>query len=503
MKQIVDGQQMKELDYETIHSYGIPSLVLMERASLAVTEVLKNEFDTKKILIVCGSGNNGADGMSAARILHLEGYHVDLFLAGKMESFTEEAAIQWKIAENYGVSVVNNFCPNEYTTIVDAVFGVGLSREITGTYKEIFERINHSRIPVLAVDIPSGICAATGNVMGIAVRAAKTVTFAYGKAGLYLYPGAAYSGDIIIKDIGIYGKKPDAIRAIDENEVNWIPKRKADGNKGTFGKILIAAGSKNMSGAAYFSAKAAMLTGAGMVKIFTEESNRIILQQLFPEAMLVTYCQEEDPSSVNCKLNDAADWADLAVVGPGIGKSDTALSILEAFLEKDTSQPLVIDADGLNLLAEHPEILKDCVRPYILTPHMGEMARLSGYTISQLKSETRKCLTKFREQLKNYTDAKPVLVLKDARTMTMTDDNKFYLNLSGNSGMATAGSGDVLSGIIAGLLAQGLEPEKAAPLGVWLHGKAGDVAKERKGERSMTASDLIEAIPDLFMKLQL
>ena len=268
MKQIVDGQQMKELDYETIHSYGIPSLVLMERASLAVTEVLKNEFDTKKILIVCGSGNNGADGMAAARILHLEGYHVDLFLAGKMESFTEEAAIQWKIAENYGVSVVNNFCPNEYTTIVDAVFGVGLSREITGTYKEIFERINHSRIPVLAVDIPSGICAATGNVMGIAVRAAKTVTFAYGKAGLYLYPGAAYSGDIIIKDIGIYGKKPDAIRAIDENEVNWIPKRKADGNKGTFGKILIAAGSKNMSGAAYFSAKAAMLTGAGMVKIF-------------------------------------------------------------------------------------------------------------------------------------------------------------------------------------------------------------------------------------------
>ena len=160
--------------------------------------------------------------------------------------------------------------------------------------------------------------------------------------------------------------------------------------------------------------------------------------------MLVTYCQEEDPSSLNCKLDDAADWADLAVVGPGIGKSDTALSILEAFLEKDTSQPLVIDADGLNLLAEHPEILKDCVRPYILTPHMGEMARLSGYTISQLKSETRKCLTKLREQLKNYTDAKPVLVLKDARTMTMTDDNKFYLNLSGNSGMATAGSGDVL-----------------------------------------------------------
>ena len=503
MKQLVDGEQMKALDYETIHFYGVPSLVLMERASLAVTEVLKSSFDTKKILIVCGSGNNGADGIAAARILHLEGYRVDVYLAGKKESFTEEAKTQWKIAEKYGVSVVNNLCPNEYTTIVDAVFGVGLSREITVSYRDVFEKINNSHVPVLAVDIPSGIHAATGCVMGIALQAVKTVTFAYGKAGLYLYPGASYSGEVVVKDIGIYGKKADAIHAIDERELAWLPKRRADGNKGTFGKVLIAAGSKNMSGAAYFSAKAALMTGAGMVKIFTEESNRMILQQLFPEAMLVTYGQEDDANTLKEKLCEAQNWSDLTVAGPGLGMSDASLQIMETLIKAQTVQPLVIDADGLNLLAKHPEFLKQCVRPYILTPHMGEMERLSGISISQLKAETRKCMSLFYERLSNVCKVSPVLVLKDARTMIMTGKDCFYLNLSGNSGMATAGSGDALSGMIAGLLAQGLEPERAAPLGVWLHGKAGDEAKMNKGERSMTASDLIESIPRLFMKLQL
>lgn len=503
MKQIVDGRQMKELDQETIHSYGVPSLVLMERASLAVTEELKKSFVTDRILVVCGSGNNGADGIAAARILHLQGYRVDVYLAGKMESFTEEAKTQWKIAEKYGVSIVNNLCPNEYTTIVDAVFGVGLSREITGNYREVFEKINQSQVPVLAVDIPSGIHSATGRVMGIAIQAVKTVTFAYGKAGLYLYPGASYSGEIVIKDIGIYGEKSDAIHSIDEKELDWIPARRADGNKGTFGKVLVVAGSKNMSGAAYFSAKSALMTGAGMVKIFTDESNRIILQQLFPEAMLTTYGKEDDADTIREKLYAAENWSDIVVVGPGLGISDISLLILETLIKTKTSHPLVIDADGLNLLAKHKEFLEDCIRPYILTPHMGEMERLSGISIPQLKTDTRKCMSLFYKQLPNVCKVCPVIVLKDARTMIMTGEGCFYLNLSGNSGMATAGSGDALTGMIAGLLAQGMKPERAAPLGVWLHGKAGDEAKKNKGERSMTASDLIEAIPQLFMKLQL
>lgn len=498
MKQIVNGQQMKELDYDTIHAYGVPSLVLMERAALAVTQELKNSFDMRKILIICGSGNNGADGMAAARILRLEGYRVDLYLAGKMESFTQEAKIQWKIAGNYGISVVNNFNPNEYTSIVDAVFGVGLSREVTGAYRELFERVNRSQVPVLAVDIPSGICSSRGIVMGTAIRAVRTVTFAYAKAGLCLYPGAFYSGQVIVKDIGIYGQKPGAFYALDEKELDWIAPRRADGNKGTFGKVLIAAGSRNMSGAAYFSARAALLTGAGMVRIFTEESNRVILQQLFPEAMLTTYGQGDSREEILRRLLVAEDWADVTAVGPGIGVSKEALWILEALIQEKNKKPLVVDADGLNLLAGHPKLLSGCVRPYILTPHMGEMARLSGFEMGKLKEETRDCLEQFWHSLKERSESDPVVVLKDARTMTMTDAQTCYLNLTGNSGMATAGSGDVLSGIIAGLLAQGVCPQKAAPLGVWLHGRAGDLARDRMGERSMTASDLLEAIPGIF-----
>lgn len=496
MKQIVNSRQMKALDQYTIQQMGIPSLVLMERASLAVVEELKKGFDLTKILVLCGSGNNGGDGIAIARMLHLEGYRVDLYLAGKMESFTEETAIQWKIAGNYGNSLVKNCSPDEYTTIVDAVFGVGLSREVSGNYRELFEKINESHVPVLSVDIPSGICATTGKVMGIGIKAKKTVTFAYGKTGLYLYPGAEYAGEVVVKDIGIYGKDNDAVLALDEDAYDWLPKRSPDGNKGTFGKVLIAAGSKNMSGAAYFAAKACLLTGAGMVRIFTEESNRSILQQQFPEAMLTTYCSKESLEELQNKLAAARLWADVEVVGPGIGTSDEAGWILEELLshepsQKEASKPLVIDADGLNLLSERMHLLKNTRRTCILTPHMGEMRRLSGYSMETLKEDPRGCLESFQKEYPVIT------ILKDARSWIGIPDRTCYLNLTGNSGMATAGSGDVLAGMTAGLLAQKLVPQKAAPLAAWLHGKAGDAAAKQKGVRSMTASDILDGIVEV------
>ncbi|MBS6195728.1 MAG: NAD(P)H-hydrate dehydratase [Clostridiales bacterium] len=494
MKQIVSSRQMKELDQYTIEQMGVPSLVLMERASLAVVEELKKDFDLTKVLVVCGPGNNGGDGIAVARLLHLEGYRVDLYLCGKKESFTEEADIQWKIAGNYGISLVKTFCPPEYTTIVDAVFGVGLSREISPSHRELFEKINDSRVPVLAVDIPSGIQGTTGRMMGSAIRAKKTVTFAFGKKGLYLYPGAEYAGQTVVKDIGIYGKAEDGLYALDEEEYCWLPPRPQAGNKGTFGKVLIAAGSKNMSGAAYFAAKACLLSGAGMVRIFTPESNRVILQQQFPEAMLTTYEPEEAKETILAKLEKARLWADVEAVGPGLGTSREAKWILEEFFRGDAydahgKKPLVIDADGLNLLSVRMELLKNCKRPCILTPHMGEMTRLSGFTMEELKKEPEECLRSFQEKFPVIT------VLKDARTFTGIPGGNRFLNLTGNSGMATAGSGDVLTGMTAGLLAQKILPEQAAPLAVWLHGKAGDLAREKKGERSMTASDLLEAIP--------
>lgn len=492
MKQIVDSRQMKELDRYTIEEMGVSSIVLMERAALAVVEELKDSFDTKKILVVCGSGNNGGDGVAIARILHVQGYSVDIFMAGKKEAFTEETRIQWKIAGNYGNSLVNNPVFSEYTTIVDAVFGIGLSREVTGIYGELFRKINESNVPVLSVDIPSGIHGTTGQVMGIGIRANTTVTFAYGKTGLYLYPGAEYAGNIVVKDIGICKEEKEALFALEESEYHWLKKRTPGGNKGTFGKVLIVAGSKDMCGAAYFAGKAALFSGAGMVKIFTAECNRMILQQLLPEALLTTYESTQSKSEVTEKLKKAREWADVEAVGPGLGNSVQAEWLMEELLkeseENAVQKPLVIDADGLNWLSRHRELLRSIKRPCILTPHMGEMTRLSGYSMEVLKEDPVQYLKKFR-QIYPVT-----VILKDARTLTGCSDDSYYLNLTGNSGMATAGSGDVLTGIVAGILAQSVVPEKAAPLAVWLHGKAGDEAKKKKGERSMVASDLLEGL---------
>ncbi|NCB92744.1 MAG: NAD(P)H-hydrate dehydratase [Clostridia bacterium] len=501
MKKIVTGLQMKALDQYTISDMGVPSLVLMERAALAAVCELEKGFDLSHVLVICGSGNNGADGIAMARILSLRGIKIDIYMAGKMESFTEETRVQWKIAENYGVVHVNNFEPDEYTTIVDAVFGVGLSRDITGKYVELIERINNSKAPVLSVDIPSGIDAASGQVRGIAVKAAKTVTFAYGKAGLYLYPGAFYAGDVIVKDIGIYEQKEseeNEIYALEIKDMERLPKRTQDGNKGTFGKVLIIAGSHNMSGAAYFSAKACLLGGAGMVMIFTEESNRIILQQQFPEAMLTTYRKEEDRQAVLTALEGACRWSDVQVAGPGLGKSEISYWIIEHLLKTPSDKPLILDADGINIVSEDVNMLVKGKRLCILTPHMGEMSRLSGIGIEELKADPITRLKDFREKCpENIT-----IVMKDARTLTACSgsNKRFYLNLTGNSGMATAGSGDTLTGIIASLLAQGLDQDEAAAMGVWLHGLAGDLAKKKKGERSMMASDILEAIPEAFME---
>lgn len=485
MKQIVNAKQMKEIDDATIRVMGVPSMVLMERAALAAVEELKKNFCLTRTLVVCGSGNNGGDGMAVARILHNEGYDAAIFLAGKEASFTENTKTQWNIVNNYKVPVVKNFAADEYTTIVDAVFGVGLSREVSGSYRELLRKINASRVPVLAVDIPSGIDADDGSVRGEAVKARQTVTFSYGKCGLYLYPGADYAGKVTVKDVGIYGTCQDTVMLVDEEVKNWLPARPADGNKGTFGKVLICAGSENMCGAAYFAAKAALLSGAGMVRIFTEECNRVILQQLFPEAMLTTW--EKGEADFTEKLKNAQQWADVVLLGPGIGTGSDAARMTEYLWKEETEKPLVADADALNLLSRNPRWLQEGCRPRIVTPHMGEMARLLQISVSDLKKEARTCIRDFREL------TKATVVLKDACTWIETDV-RTYLHAGGNSGMATAGSGDILAGLIAGLTAQKMLPNHAAVLGVYLHGRAGALAGEQYGERSMRAEDILREI---------
>lgn len=492
MEEIVTGSQMKALDKETIEHMGIPSLVLMERAGLAVYEAMKKEkLPLERVLVLCGGGNNGADGVVVARLLSLAGYPVHVCILGKPEHFTEEMKKQVEIGRNYGISFVKTFRICEYTTIVDAVFGVGLSREVSGVCRETIEKVNQFQGQVVAVDIPSGVCADTGKILGCAVKADMTVTFAYKKAGLCFYPGAAYAGKLLTADIGIYRQKEQTPRilACTREDLRAIHRRE-DGNKGSFGKVLLIAGSKDMSGAAYLCGQAIMKTGAGMLKVCTREENRMFFSS-FPEAMLLTY---KEGDFIDASLKEGMEWADVIGIGPGLGTSVQAAALLETVL-REGEKPLVIDADGLNLLKGREALLKSYKRDVLLTPHLGEFSRLTGISIQQWKEDPIAVTEKAAKALSC------TLICKDARTVISWGNGSSCMNLSGNDGMATAGSGDVLTGILLSLLAQGHAPERAAQLGVFLHGLAGDLAAERKGKAAMLASDILEAAGEILKEL--
>lgn len=507
MRYLPDGSSMQKADNYTIQELGVPSMVLMERAALAAVEEMERaSMDFGRTLVVCGSGNNGGDGFAIARILKERGYDPTVLFVGKESSLSNDCRTQKQIAENYGVKIVTELAEAEYSkagkecatedgtacgysVVVDAVFGVGLNREITGRYREVIEWMNALPGRKAAVDIPSGISSATGEVLGIAFWAELTVTFVCEKLGCVLYPGAEYAGKTVVKDIGIsrqiFERQRDICYTYEREDLSTLlPKRKANSHKGTYGKVLMITGSKGMSGAAYLSAKAAYKTGAGLVRIYTAEENRTILQSLLPEAILSTYKEYEEE-----KLKGLLAWADVVCIGCGLGRSRLSEKLLTETLKKGTA-PCVVDADGLNLLSVHPELLKKEERPFVFTPHMKEMAGLLGCSISELQAN------RF-EMTREFTEAYGVVcALKDARTIVRKRNAPVFVNTSGNSAMAKAGSGDVLSGVIAGLLAQGCEPFRAAELGVYLHGCAGDVARERHGAYSVLAEDLIAGIEE-------
>lgn len=487
MEYLVNAEQMKKYDTITIQDYGVPSLVLMERAALAVVTELESGFDLSKVLVACGSGNNGGDGFAIARLLHLKKIPVTVVFAGKEEALTEETRIQKNICENYGMNILKKWESTEYTCIVDAIFGIGLSRTVTGAYAELITRINESGAKVLAVDIPSGISADTGKIMGSAVEADMTVTFAFRKIGQVLHPGTRWCGRTIVADIGIavdpekYGV-PD-VYSITAKDKGMLPVRKAYSNKGSYGKALIIAGQKNMCGAAVLAAEAAYRMGTGLVQCMTEECNRTIIQSVLPEALLTTYEAETAVSA----LKKVIGWGTAIAMGPGIGMNQDKEQILKCLLS-EAEVPLVLDADALNLLGKDREQLKKCKGSVVLTPHVGEMVRLTGLTKEEILSDI---LAACRNFAKEY---RVICILKDTRTI-ISDGETVCINQSGCNGMATGGSGDVLSGILTGLLAQGMPPFKASALAVYLHGRAGETAEEKKGNRGMLAGDIVKAIP--------
>ncbi len=484
MEYLLNAAQMKAADAHTIDEIGIPSMVLMERAALAVSEEMeKSGMDLSKVLVVCGSGNNGGDGFAAARMLG--GAHdVTIAFVGKETSMTRETADQRRICENLGMKIRTDFMDDTYTAIVDAMLGIGISRTVQGKYADVIHWINAQAAPVTAVDIPSGVCADDGKILGTAVRADLTVTFAGKKTGQILYPGAECCGNLICRDIGIRREYAESrVFYYQKEDLGRLPARAAYSNKGSYGRVLLIAGSEGMCGAAVLSARAAYRSGCGMVRVLTPAANRTVIQTALPEAIVTCY----DPCAPEQSLiRGAIDWADVVGIGPGLSTSESAKELLDFVLD-DTKKPMVIDADGLNLLAADPRLMEK-VRPgTILTPHILEMSRLSGQTKEEITDALTDTASAFAEK------HQIVLVLKDARTV-ISDGERICINTSGNDGMATAGSGDVLTGLICGLRAQRAEAFDAASLGVYVHGLAGDAAADLHGRHGMTAQDLAEEI---------
>ena len=488
------GEQMRRADLYTIEEIGVPSMVLMERAALEVVRCMEEEqLDFRKVLVICGSGNNGGDGYAIARLLHLKGHDVTIFFAGNSQKRSEENAQQAKIAAHYEIPVITNLGTEEYSVIIDALFGTGLKREVTGHYREVLCSVNQMAGKKVAVDLPSGIHDTTGARMGIAFCADLTVAIAFPKRGLFLQEGNVCAGKILTGDIGISSE------TFSEGTVTFgyekqdlflgFPKRKKNSHKGSYGKVLMIAGSKGMSGAAYLSAKAAYAVGAGLVQIYTHEENRVILQQLLPEAIITTYDTFDSE-----QLEKLIQWADLIGIGCGLGKSDTAERVMQYTLKR-ALVPCVVDADGINILSKHMEWIEETNALIVLTPHMKEMYRMLQCSVKELIEQRMEKLHAFVERYK------VVCVLKDARTLVAKEHQNTYLNLSGNAAMAKAGSGDVLAGVIVGILAQQCEPYTSACLGVFLHGLAGDMARDKKGAYSVLASDLVAEISSVLKNI--
>ncbi len=478
---LLTSEEMRRADAATSEKIGIPSLVLMERAALSMREEIEKRFPPCSVAILCGTGNNGADGLALARLLCDAGYEVHPLLMEEEGKAGSSFARQKGILDALGITVkvyehgdVSGLAPK---IAVDALFGTGLSRASSDT----------------------------GEVLGMAVRADLTVTFGFEKLGSILFPGCLYSKETLVKDIGI----PEA--AVEERSGCYtihgeslpalLPKRSPAGNKGTFGKVLLVAGSSGMAGAALLSSEAAGRAGAGMVKLFTEEGNRTIVQTRRPECLLATW-QEERSEKALYDLRASMDWADVIAAGSGMGKGPVQKALLQEILSYAETAPLrrsrkkksfLLDADALRLVAEenlHENLQRAGAHaPILLTPHMGEAAALLQTTIPDLQVHALEKGAAFsrKEQV--------TLLLKDARSFVFDpSQEEVYVNTTGNDALATAGSGDCLAGICAALLAQGLAPAAAGRTGALVHGLAAEKLAGALGTRGVLASDLPKAM---------
>lgn len=567
MEYVVTTEQMRFCDRQTSAYYLIPEAVLMERAALCVAQealricsgsvrrtarVLSDEGGERdvlmqpgrgrqnaRVLVLCGGGNNGADGYAAARLLFQEGVQVCALFCGEDEKRSDLNRMQAETARRYGVpcrSLVirdglftigarketpaeydnkeedTRLDASEYDMVIDALFGIGLSRPLEGKIRQLISEVGTWTIPVLAVDMPSGIDSWRGAVMGCALAADETVTFGFRKLGLMVHEGASYAGTVVVAGIGItpdsfMGNTPKRFLLSARDVAQMLPERRWDGNKGTFGKLLIMAGSPDMSGACTLAAAAAYRAGAGMVRVVTVRENVPVIQQLLPEALLTVVDAGLSAVEKERRLRDAARWADVIAAGCGIGTADgmweSVRSLYGILCNEMPEKPLILDADALNLIAasgEAAELLRQRIpNRTVLTPHIGELSRLCGHSISKIKAD----FVRIAEEFAAETGC--ILVAKDARTYICAEEDGELigcLNLTGNDGMATAGSGDVLTGILAAVAAGMPDLFDAACVGVYLHGMAGEWASDALGKEAVMASDITAHISDAFREIR-
>ncbi|HEY5583002.1 MAG TPA: NAD(P)H-hydrate dehydratase [Ruminiclostridium sp.] len=506
----VTGTEMGKIDKYSIEQIGIPGMVLMENAALKIVKHIELYFEQKpqamkNVVLVAGKGNNAGDAFAVARHLIIGGSTVKLYCLFDKECINGDARLNFDILQSIGA--VTEFLENDSELdnlsadiknaqiVVDGIFGTGFRGQVQGYIAKVIETINKNSKHTISIDTASGIEATTGKIVGTCVQAHKTVTFELPKIGQLNYPGAHYTGELVVESIGI------PMQAIESIEINTnltdidfiktvIPKRKAEFNKGDCGKVAIVTGSLGMAGSGCIAARASLKSGSGLVYVAGPSSLINIYQTVVPEAIAIKL---EDSNGVITQQSistilEIFKKCNVAAIGPGLSTDDSIYNIISSLAEK-ASIPVVLDADALNAVAKNTKIFQEFRKDVVITPHPGEMGRLTGLDVSYIQQNRIEVARKYASLWG------VVVVLKGARTIIADKNGAVYINPTGNAGMATAGSGDALTGIITSLIGQGVGAFEAAVAGAYLHGLAGDIAAASKGEHGLTAMDIVENVP--------
>ncbi|MBN1407367.1 MAG: NAD(P)H-hydrate dehydratase [Calditrichaceae bacterium] len=501
-------KEMQKMDAQAVKQFGIKEEMLMENAGLAVYNVIKNEVDIKKkrFAIFCGGGNNGGDGFVAARKIHSNGGLVHVYILGNLDTYKDAAKLNLQIIQNIGIEIyepdnteILKDTLSKYDIIVDGIFGTGLDREVEGKYKSIINLINEQDCPVFSLDIPSGVHGDTGHIMGTAVRASHTISFGLPKLGNLLFPGFEIAGKLHVTHISfppeMYNHKNIKVST---NDPVLMPGRRMDSHKGSMGKVLFIAGSNLYLGAPYFAAQSFLKAGGGLSFLATPESVAPHIASKGNELVVLPLSMAKSGSLSMKNLDrllEFSDKVDMVVIGPGISLNRGAQNLVRS-ISAEINKPVLIDGDGLTAIAKDLDCIANRTYPSILTPHMGEMSRLTGKSIAEINKHKIDALQVTSKMLKT------VIVLKGAHSLIGYPDGRIFINLSGNPGMATAGSGDVLTGTIAGMLGLGLSVEDAVRNGVFIHGFAGDLAAKENGQDGLLATDIMNHLPEAIKLLR-